>query len=302
MKKYFQHDFDARNDDKLQALIADFGALGYAVYFATVERLHEAEGNRIELKAYRIKAIARDLNEDAERVGEVLRQCAEYDLFILEDNTIRSPRVDRNISKMKEISEKRRDAINRRWGNTDEYDDDSNEYERDSNEYNSTHDEYKCNTNEYTCNSNEIQTDTNIKVKVKEKENTKSKEKEKERETSERGASRRLRPEDFPDEAQEFANWFLSTLEPEQQKRLARQKAKWADTFDKLIRIDKRSPEEIYAVTEFARKDERFWKANLLSATALRKTNKDGVTKFDTIKAQMPKNNGAAKDPFAMSL
>ena len=45
---------------------------------------------------------------------------------------------------------------------------------------------------------------------------------------------------------------------------------KWAVTIDKLIRLDKREPEIIRSVIDFATKD-NFWKSNILSANKLRK-------------------------------
>lgn len=45
---------------------------------------------------------------------------------------------------------------------------------------------------------------------------------------------------------------------------------KWASEIDKLIRIDKRTPEEIAKVIEFSQSDS-FWKSNILSTATLRK-------------------------------
>jgi len=45
---------------------------------------------------------------------------------------------------------------------------------------------------------------------------------------------------------------------------------KWASEIDKLIRIDKRTPEEIARVIEFSQSDS-FWKSNILSTATLRK-------------------------------
>ena len=45
---------------------------------------------------------------------------------------------------------------------------------------------------------------------------------------------------------------------------------KWAAEIDKLIRIDKRTPDEIARVIEFSQSDS-FWKSNILSTATLRK-------------------------------
>lgn len=45
---------------------------------------------------------------------------------------------------------------------------------------------------------------------------------------------------------------------------------KWAEDIDKLIRLDKRTPEEINMVIDFAKQDE-FWNPNIMSTSKLRK-------------------------------
>jgi len=57
---------------------------------------------------------------------------------------------------------------------------------------------------------------------------------------------------------------------------------KWAATIDKMIRLDKRTPEEIREVINFAITDE-FWSTNILSASSLRK-------QFDRLTAQKNRN------------
>jgi len=66
---------------------------------------------------------------------------------------------------------------------------------------------------------------------------------------------------------------------------------KWAEEFEKMERIDKRSPEQIYTVMEFSQKD-AFWKANILSAKKLRE-------KYDTLLLQKdrPKSPQQSKTP-----
>ena len=86
-------------------------------------------------------------------------------------------------------------------------------------------------------------------------------------------------------ESIEFAKWFKSTL-PENISL----KENWQDTFaeayDELVRIDKRSPEQIREICQWARND-GFWQSNILSPAKLRKRNKEGITYFDMISAKM---------------
>ncbi len=103
---------------------------------------------------------------------------------------------------------------------------------------------------------------------------------------------------EISEEGKEFSLFFKNLLPPTQKVTDADLK-NWADTFDKLIRIDKRPREEIYQVTEWARKDS-FWgeQGNFLSACKLRSKSKDGVLYYDIFlqkfKRERSKSNGTA--------
>jgi hypothetical protein len=66
-------------------------------------------------------------------------------------------------------------------------------------------------------------------------------------------------------------------------------KAGWqqsfAECYDKLVRLDKRSPEEIRAVCQWARTDS-FWRSNFMSPSKLR-DRKDGIQWFDVFTEKM---------------
>lgn len=70
---------------------------------------------------------------------------------------------------------------------------------------------------------------------------------------------------------------------------------KWAGVISKLIRIDGKSEDEIKKVLRFSVEDE-FWRDNLLSLSALRTKNKNGITKFEQIQATMRKKTAQSKD------
>lgn len=79
-----------------------------------------------------------------------------------------------------------------------------------------------------------------------------------------------------------FVDWFLALLaETGAPKPVLTPSARalWADTYDKLIRIDGRSKDDIKAVCRWARND-AFWRQNFLSPAKLRE-KKDGVPWFD---------------------
>lgn len=91
------------------------------------------------------------------------------------------------------------------------------------------------------------------------------------------------RPEDkISPEGHKFAEWFFNLLvetgAPKMEVTNAT-KNRWAQTYDKMIRIDKRTKEQIVAVCKWARNDS-FWRQNFLSPNRLRE-KKDDVMWFD---------------------
>jgi len=94
---YFSHDYNARNDKKISALVRDFKSSGYGIFWATCEMMHE-EGGMLEFDELTVDAIARDINETPELVKEVIGMCIEkYKLFIKDDILLKSSRVHRNL-------------------------------------------------------------------------------------------------------------------------------------------------------------------------------------------------------------
>lgn len=178
MKKtyYFQHDYNARNDPKLQALIVEMGVAGIGIYWCLVEMLYEQDG---EMPISSIKSIAYNLHVKQKTVERVIK---DFGLFDYDDdkseNVEKSPKMFRNKSVLKrlnriiDISEKRKRAIETRW----------------KSKRNSESNEYKCNTNEYKNDTNEVQTEykSNTPI-IKEKEI-------KEKEIKEEGSSLRSEP------------------------------------------------------------------------------------------------------------
>lgn len=94
---YFSHDYNARNDKKISALVREFKSSGYGIFWATCEMMHE-EGGTLEFDELTLEAIAKDINEDAELVKNVLDKCVEkYKLFTKQDILLQSSRVIRNL-------------------------------------------------------------------------------------------------------------------------------------------------------------------------------------------------------------
>ena len=88
----------------------------------------------------------------------------------------------------------------------------------------------------------------------------------------------------------EFAIWFKSTL-PKKINLTSNWQQSFAESHDELVRLDKRSPEEIRTVSQWARSD-GFWQTNFMSPAKLRKRNGDGITYFDVFAEKMKQPTG----------
>lgn len=72
---------------------------------------------------------------------------------------------------------------------------------------------------------------------------------------------------------------------------------KWAIEFERMERLDKRTPEQIYMVMEFSQKDS-FWKSNILSAKKLREQFDRLWLQKDRTKPTQPKFRPPNMDNF----
>lgn len=88
-----------------------------------------------------------------------------------------------------------------------------------------------------------------------------------------------------------FADWFKSTL-PVGIHLKSNWQALFGKAFDELVKLDKRSPEEIRRVSQWARTD-GFWSTNFMSPAKLRKRNGDGIQYFDVFLGRMSTLGGA---------
>jgi uncharacterized protein YdaU (DUF1376 family) len=101
-------------------------------------------------------------------------------------------------------------------------------------------------------------------------------------------------PEGKPDPSEsgmKFAEWFRSTL-PEKINLVENWKENWAEIYDNLIRIDKRTKKEIFAVCTWAR-NHSFWSANFMSPKKLRERGRDKIKFFDIFSERMKQDEQA---------
>lgn len=108
---YFQHDYDPLSDPKLYALVGEFGAVGYGLYWRIVEMLHSDNNHYLHHKKYIYTALAKQMLTSVEQVGDILSFAIEIcELFETDGEKFWSNRVIRNIEKRAEIKEKRSKA------------------------------------------------------------------------------------------------------------------------------------------------------------------------------------------------
>ena len=100
--KYFSHDSNARNSDKILPLRMRHGAEGYGIYFMILERLRE-EPEYMSVKDYNM--IAFDLRVDAGKVKSVVE---DFGLFVFTEDGkyFYSESFKRRMQKMDTKSEK----------------------------------------------------------------------------------------------------------------------------------------------------------------------------------------------------
>lgn len=95
---YFSHDYDPLGDPKMQAMVAEFGGLGYGIFWRIAEMLHADSDHKLALKPYVFKAIAIQMKTEPEYVENFInRSINEFELFASDASFLWSRRVIRNI-------------------------------------------------------------------------------------------------------------------------------------------------------------------------------------------------------------
>ena len=106
---YFQHDYGARNDPKLQELLFEHGVAGIGIFWCVIEQLYE-QGGKLPHKS--CKSIAFALHVDSKLVESVVK---DFDLFKHDARHFWSNSVIARLDRRKEISDRRKTAAASRW-------------------------------------------------------------------------------------------------------------------------------------------------------------------------------------------
>ena len=106
---YFAHDYNARNDPKLQNVLFDLGVEGIGVFWCIIEQLYEQGG---KLPLHYCKSIAFALHVDFKCVERLVN---DYGLFKNDGEYIWSESVLNRLNRRSEVSEKRKLSALARW-------------------------------------------------------------------------------------------------------------------------------------------------------------------------------------------
>ncbi len=108
--QYFSHDYNARNDPKIQELLAERGVEGIGIYWCIVEMLYE-QGGKLPIKSY--KSIAFALHVNCTCIADVIEN---FGLFEKDDKEFWSNSVLARLGKRQKVAEQKRRAAEARWG------------------------------------------------------------------------------------------------------------------------------------------------------------------------------------------
>ncbi len=94
----------------------------------------------------------------------------------------------------------------------------------------------------------------------------------------------------FSEEVNSLFNSVVIFFDENCRPKNEKEKSKWLDTLDKLIRIEKHSPEHIQNIVKRTRMDD-FWRPNFLTINKLRKNNPEGISYFTVFEKKMTNGN-----------
>lgn len=114
---YFQHDYNAANDQKVLKLRAKFNnAEGYGIYFMILEAMAQEKTGRLDNDC--IAQLSLSYGLAIEQLKAVLNYCLEIGLFVQDENGIFSKRMleHKNFRKERSLSGKK--GAKTRWKNS----------------------------------------------------------------------------------------------------------------------------------------------------------------------------------------
>lgn len=113
---YFSHDSNARNDEKILAVRMKHKAAGYGVFFMILERLRESKDYQ-SIKDYNVLAF--DFRVESAMVKSIIEDFGLFD-FSEDGKFFFSKSLNSRMDLKDNISEKRREAANKRWSKNEQ--------------------------------------------------------------------------------------------------------------------------------------------------------------------------------------
>lgn len=111
---YFQHDYNARNDDKILELRSIFGAEGYGVYWMILESMAETIDGKLNLSL--LGGLSLGYGVSKGRLSEIVEFCVNVGLFEREMQFFFSKRMVEHKSFRLKCSQNGAEGAKKRWG------------------------------------------------------------------------------------------------------------------------------------------------------------------------------------------
>lgn len=109
---YFQHDYNARNDQKILELRAEYGAEGYGIWWMLLETLAEQDEG-IDRGA--IGGLSLAYGVDKQRLLAIIDFCIDLGLLYEQDGYLKNKRMDAHKNWRNELQEAGKKGAEKRW-------------------------------------------------------------------------------------------------------------------------------------------------------------------------------------------
>jgi len=111
---YFSHDYNARNDEKILELRAEFGPEGYGIFWMIVETM--AENENCGIKESLLGGLSLGFGVAKYRLNDIIKKCVELNLFYQSDGYFFSNRLLSHKLHRQKLSESGKKGADLRWG------------------------------------------------------------------------------------------------------------------------------------------------------------------------------------------
>ncbi len=111
---YFQHDYSARNDDKILELRSQYGNEGYAVFFYCLETMAERGDGFIDGST--MGGLSLGYGVTKEWLEKFLNDCVALKLFLKSDKGFYNSRMIEHLKLRKSLSLQGKNGAKKRWG------------------------------------------------------------------------------------------------------------------------------------------------------------------------------------------